>query len=60
MAACFYGNAPIVEALVNANASLDLVDVSGNTALQLALESGHVECIQIILNEKESCNIEVI
>ena len=58
MTACYYGNTPIVEALVNANAHLDLIDVAGNTALQLALENGHVECIQIILNEKENNDIE--
>ena len=58
MTACFYGNAPVVEALVNANASLDLADVSGNTALQLALKGGHVDCIQIILSEKETNSIE--
>lgn len=57
MTACYYGNTSIVEALVNANAHLDLVDVAGNTALQLALENGHVECIQIILNEKENNDI---
>jgi len=58
MTACFYDNAPVVEALVNANASLHLVDVAGSTALQLALDAGHVDCIQIILNEKEANNIE--
>jgi len=34
------------------------VDVAGSTALQLALDAGHVDCIQIILNEKEANNIE--
>ncbi len=58
MTACFYGNSPVVEALVNANANLDLVDVAGNTALQLALEGGHADCIQIILSEKETNSIE--
>jgi len=54
MTACYYGNAPLVEALINANANLDLLDVSGNTALQLALENENIECLQIILNEKGS------
>lgn len=42
----------MVEALIKANANLDILDISGCTALQLALENENVECIQILLNEK--------
>ena len=28
------------------------IDVTGNTALQIALENGHIDCIQLVLNEK--------
>ena len=28
------------------------LDVTGNSALQIALENGHIDCIQLVLNEK--------
>jgi ankyrin repeat protein len=51
MTSCHYGNARMVELLINANAHLDLVDINSNTAWQLALENSYSDCVQTILNE---------
>lgn len=51
MTSCYYGNTRMVELLINANANLELLDISSNSAWQLALENGNNDCVQMILNE---------
>ena len=51
MTSCYYGNSRLVDILITSNANMELEDISGNLAWQLAIENGNTECVQLILNE---------
>jgi hypothetical protein len=54
MTACYYNNARQADMLITSNANLDLVDLAGNTAMQIALENSNNECVELLLNEMGS------
>jgi len=46
----------MVEALINANVTLDIRDISNNTAKDLAQENGNLECVRLINMEENGIN----
>lgn len=56
MTACYYNNIRMVEALINANVTLDIRDISNNTAKDLAQENGNLECVRLINMEENGIN----
>lgn len=48
MVACMNGDRPIAEALIEGGATVDKYNPSGNTALSLSMQRGHVEMAQLM------------
>ncbi len=58
MIAAHFGHPTIVDLLINAKAPLDAQTLRGSTALFLASEKGHTECVRVLLiNSGADANI---
>ena len=54
MTSCYYNNIRMVESLIKANVNLDIIDISSNTAKELAQENGNIDCVKLISQEQNS------
>lgn len=54
MTSCYYGNARLVELLLNSNSNSELQDLQSNTACQIAIEQSNIDCVNLILNAMEN------
>ena len=52
MEAAMGGHAPVVKLLVEAGADKDYKDEDGDTALSVADQGGHTECVRILSASK--------
>ena len=54
MTSCYYNNIRMVASLLKANVNIDIIDISNNTAKELAQENGNTECVKLISHEEKS------
>lgn len=51
MTAAYYGNIKIIRLLLEFNANLDMEDINGKKALQLAEEMKNFDCVELLQKE---------